>query len=151
MNILIIKFPGDKLILWVSISHNTSIGKALKLTVCSEPRVFSRPQWKRNSANSYSRPGGSAPPLIAKSKQELIAIKHLYRSSVKLLTTPCNKYVVHKNRPSESVGLAIVRFLKEELAYLWMIARTEEYKTHFWFSLKITFKINEAVPFIFNN
>ena len=43
----------------------TSIGNALKLTVCSEPRQSSRPQWKRNSARSYSWSGGRGPPWMA--------------------------------------------------------------------------------------
>lgn len=41
----------------------TSIGKALKLTVCSDPLWFSLPQWNRTSWSSYSWSLGSGPPV----------------------------------------------------------------------------------------
>lgn len=41
----------------------TSMGKALKLTVCSDPLWFSLPQWKRTSCSSYSWSLGKGPPL----------------------------------------------------------------------------------------
>lgn len=40
------------------------MGKALKLTVCSEPLVSSRPQWNLISASSNSCPTGRGPPDI---------------------------------------------------------------------------------------
>ena len=42
---------------------STSMGKALKLTVCSDPRWFSFPQWKRTSCSSYSWSLGRGPPV----------------------------------------------------------------------------------------
>lgn len=56
----------------------TSIGKALKLTVCSEPLWFSFPQWKRTSLNSYSWSLGRGPPVTTetaftgKGREEMI-------------------------------------------------------------------------------
>lgn len=55
----------------------TSIGKALKLTVCSEPLWFSFPQWKRTSFSSYSWSLGRGPPVTTE-------IRHNHNSNLRI-------------------------------------------------------------------
>lgn len=50
--------------------YTTSIGKALKLTVCSDPLWFSLPQWNRTSWSSYSWSLGKGPPLTTDGSTE---------------------------------------------------------------------------------